>query len=360
MLTDVIAYDGGYLGVGGTTAEESSSSAAIWLSADGTEWTVLPVTTAPADALWAGLAPAHVAAVADRLVVLAWGPSVPTVYVADGPEGPWAAMDLGEEACPTSLASSGSSVVVVGAIGACGYGGTTRPAVWVSQDGAIWELAELTSAGTGGGWVSGVIGVEDGYIGWGRWLEEPICDVGCEVDVGTDPYAGAPWVSADGTAWQRIDDPEPFLDTLVEQVVTIGDVYLALGWRGQGEGQVRAMWSSSDGASWEPLADEPPFLAAEPGTPAWSNQRIGGGSSGLVAWTTEATTSTLWYSFDGSAWETGATLDGLVSLVKVVDDRFFAFGTREEADPGITLPCTKDQVIAGRCRTLAVTWLGEP
>jgi hypothetical protein len=351
-LNDLISYEGGFLGVGAASAAVDGMTApAVWTSADGVQWTEHSFTTSPPDVLWEGLAPTQVVAHGNRLVTVAVGPGI---FVADGPAGPWSHVDLGEGACPTSLSVSGSSVVAVGAIGACGMGGATRPAAWVSADGETWELAELTSSGTGGGWISGTIGVEAGLLGWGLFLEEPICDVGCEVDPGTDPFAGAPWISASGMTWERIDDPEPFRDASIEQVARTGDVYLALGWRGEGDGTVRAMWSSSDGLTWGMLTDEPPFLADPP------NQRIAGGQAGLVAWSLDPTASRLWYSFDGAAWETGATLNGTVTVIREIDGTFFALGTREEADPGITLPCSKDQVVAGRCRTVGVTWMGEP
>jgi hypothetical protein len=353
LLNDLVAFGEGVVGVGSMAGDDVADIPAVWLSPDLETWTAHAVSTLPADALWGDLPFTEVVVANDVLVAVVTGPGV---FTAEDPTDAWTRLDLGTGSCPGHLAADGSTVVTVGAIGACGIGGDTRPAAWHSHDGLAWEPAELTSSGTGGGWFSGVIAVPGGYIGWGRFLEEPICDVGCLVDPETDPFAGAPWTSNDGVTWQRIDRPGPFEDSMVEQVVRSGDAYLALGWRGQAATARRALWRSSDGLAWELETDEIPFLV-DPADPAnGANTWIAGGSEGFVAWSVRATETATWYSMDGVSWETAEALEGSVTGVREVGGRYVAFGTREEADPGITLPCTKDQVVAGRCRTVGMVW----
>jgi hypothetical protein len=75
---------------------------------------------------------------------------------------------------------------------------------------------------------------------------------------------------------------------------------------------------------------------------------IGGGRAGFAVWTHGApgVTTVVWTSAVGTSWESGTELPiGTLHGVSTVGERLITPGTIEDADPGVTIPCNKDDVV---------------
>jgi hypothetical protein len=156
------------------------------------------------------------------------------------------------------------------------------------------------------------------------------------VGPGLDDWAAAVWVSADGTAWERVTHDEALFggagDQVMMSVAAGGPGYVAVGWTDYGfftggmtdrfgdypedVGLLDAeVWVSADGVAWERVPD-PAGAFTGPG-----NQRmeaVVAGGPGLVAVGFESrdpvgmnlgAQAAIWTSRDGYTWER-ASLDG--------------------------------------------------
>jgi hypothetical protein len=106
------------------------------------------------------------------------------------------------------------------------------------------------------------------------------------------------------------------------------------------------------------LHSDPPFADVEPGM----GIGIGCGRSGFAIWTqgVPGVTTMVWSSADGRSWDAGTELPvPMLHGVASIGQGLIAYGRLEEADAGISVPCDKDDVVGGRCRTVPAVWTLE-
>ena len=355
-LHDLVADGDGVVGVG-LSSEGRNPAPALWRSADGQSWTEEPIE------LQMGLEAVVpellylLTATEARLVAIS---GTAALGVAESDDGRTWTYTLPEDgACPSALAARDDIVVTVGGVGPCQMGGFGQPAAWVSADGADWTSAWPE---TGPGFLQGVVAAAGGFVAWGVVADDAdswVCQMGCIVDPAREPFASAPWFSTDGASWQRLADPGPFAGATIAGMATGEQATLAIGWAPSADDpQVPklAAWISEDGASWVPIDADPPFADVEPGM----GIGIGGGPSGFAVWAHggPGATTVIWSSADGRSWDAGTELP-VVMLhgAESIGEGLIAFGTLEEADAGISIPCDKDDVVEGRCRTVPAVWI---
>ncbi len=214
-MSDVVAWDGGFVAVGETNTPKDGDwgvDGAVWLSPDGVTWTLLPN----------GDRPLGGAQKQDIGAITTGGPGLVAVgQTLDDPD-------------TRSVTSS-----------------WTASAVWTSEDGLVWTKSPL--AGSLNDVTAGGPGV---------------------VAVGRDSGAAAVWTSPDGTTWARVPhDPAIFGHGGGEMwQVAAGEAGLvAVGWL-NGTG---AVWTSPDGLDWsvhlgagmEHRSVHPPGIQAVAATP---------------------------------------------------------------------------------------------
>jgi hypothetical protein len=356
-LHDLTAADDGFVGVG-LSSDAANPAPAIWRSADGRTWTEEPYV------LDTELDPEVVESLS-ILVSSARGLAAigsPMFGIAESEDGrAWAYVPLEDGACPVALAARGETVVAVGVVGPCQMGGLGVPGAWSASGGGEWSGAPLD---TGGGIFQGVTATAAGFSAWGTVAESPeswICEIGCFVDPSLEAFAGAPWFSADGVNWERVDDPAPFAGATIEGMATAGQITVAVGWvlTQDGAASELVVWRTKDGLSWVRVESDLPFEDIEPGMGIGIG---GGGSAGFAVWTQGApgVTTVVWTSADGISWDAGTELPiGMFHGVSPLGEGLIAYGRIEDADPGIAVPCNKDDVVAGRCPTAATVWLRD-
>lgn len=353
-LHDLVGDVDGFVGVG-LSSDPLGATPAMWRSADGWSWTEEPME------LEAELDPDVleslyvVTATENRLVSIS---GTAALGLAESESGrTWAYTVPEPGACPSGLAARDDVVVAVGGVGPCQMGGLGEPGAWVSTAGAEWTSAWPE---TGGGFLQGVVATAGGFAAWGIVAEDAdswVCEIGCFVDPAREPYAIAPWFSADGTSWQQLADPAPFAGATIEGMATAEQGTLAIGWAPSAEDpQVLKLvaWLSDDGASWARV-DAPPFADVEPGM----GIGIGGGASGFAVWTQGVAGMTrVLTSADGRSWDAGTELPvAMLHGIASIGEGLIAYGTLQEADAGISVPCDKDDVVEGRCRTVPAVWI---
>lgn len=171
-------------------------------------------------------------------------------------------------------------------------------AVWVSTDGTAWERVDDPSFTGKPDSGCTTLGL---YQGVWRVASGPLGIVA----TGRDACNGAVWVSDDGRAWTEIIDDD-WLDNpvAVEGGVTAGGPgWIAVGGDGHGNG---AIWVSEDGVDWTGVHDDD-LLAADGSQVRLWDVTMGG--PGLVAVGfigfegTESERSAIWVSTDGFDWE---------------------------------------------------------
>jgi hypothetical protein len=357
-LHDLAAADDGFVGVG-LSSDAANPAPAIWRSADGRTWTEEPyeldteLDTEVVESL-------------STLVSSARGLAAigsPMFGIAESEDGQaWAYVPLEEGACPVALAARGETVVAVGGIGPCQMGGLGIPGAWSASGAGEWSGAPLD---TSSGIFQGVIAPAAGFSAWGTVAESPdswICEIGCFVDPSRESFAGAPWFSVDGVNWERVIDPAPFAGATIQGMATAAQITVAVGWvlTEDGEASELVLWRTEDGLSWARVESDLPFEDIELGMGIGIG---GGGSAGFTVWTQGAAgvTTEVWTSADGISWDGGTELPiGTFHGVSPLGERLIAYGRIEDADPGVAIPCNKDDVVAGRCPTVATVWLRDP
>lgn len=314
-----------------------------------------PAATSVADFLDAGSAWGWAVAHPGGYVGIAW----PAFLTSGSEAAAWTRVDLGDRACPEGVAVRGSVVVAVGSVGTCHSGGGYAPAAWYSPDGTDWSGASINDPEQRAGTLLGVVAGPAGFVAWGyignileSFDEDPIFQ---------EPYAAAPWVSTDGMSWAPVADREPFARSYITGIAAGGPGLVAVGFEPSGADQASrpVIWTSADGQAWQRIDDALP--QADP----QQQIHIGGNGSHLVVWSLGGDGVTrLWTSADGVTWQAIPDLPvsayDNVSGIGWFDDELIAFGSREVADPGSTLPCTKDQVVANHCHQAATILVSGP
>ncbi len=314
-----------------------------------------PVATPGGDFLDAGYAWGGVVAHPGGYVGIAW----PAFLTSDEEAAVWEQVDLEGGACPEGVAVRGSVVVAVGSVGTCHSGGGFRPAAWYSPDGANWSGASINDPEGRAGTFLGVVAGPASFVAWGyignileSFGEDPILQ---------EPYAAAPWVSTDGASWTPVANLEPFARSYITGIAIGGPGLVAVGFEPSSGDQAsrQVIWTSADGQAWGRIDDA--LRDAEP----QQRIRIGGSGSHLIIWSWGGDGVTrLWTSADGVTWlpipDLPVSAYDNVSGIGWFDDELIAFGSREVAEPGITLPCAKDQVLANQCHQAATILLSGP
>lgn len=337
-LHDLVVGPASFVGVGFSS---DLRTPAIWRSADGRNWSEEAYELEAEFASDGTEILYLLTATDDGLVAI----GSPIFGIAESDDGLiWTHASLEEGACPSALAARGDTIAAVGGIGPCQMGGFGNPRAWSSADGGDWISAPFE---TGLGFLHGVTATAAGFVAWGQMADD-------------EPFGGAPWFSSDGLSWQRVDDPGPFAGASIEGMATIGQATVAIGWvvpTGDPQAAALAAWISDDGTSWALLDAEVPFADVEQGM----GIGIGGGAPGVAVWTqgVPGVTTMIWTSADGRSWDTGTELPVGMLRVAAMGDGLIAYGTLEEANPGIAVPCDKDDVVEGRCRTVPAVWILE-
>ena len=204
------------------------------------------------------------------------------------------------DAAIVAVTSGGPGLVAVGEADEEALTGEYRGdvAVWVSADGTAWERIDDPS----------FTGDSDSscttvtlYQGVWRVASGPLGIVA----VGRDACNGAVWTSEDGRNWTEVIDD----DWLGNPIAVAGGVtaggpgWVAVGGDGRGNG---AIWISEDGVDWTAVQDDD--LLASAGSHVYMSD-VAAGGPGLVAvgstgfWEAGTERSAIWVSTDGFDWE---------------------------------------------------------
>lgn len=264
-ISDAIAFGGGVIAVG-ADSDPLAGGGVIWVSADGTSWQRL--TEVPATE----------------------GRGGEIASIANGPGG-----------------------LIAG-----GYGlplGRPAPAVWISSDGAQWELVDAPQLGAGE-----IVAVAGSPAGW--------------VALGTDIQssdANLAWTSIDGRDWS-VPLPAEALgrQPSVSDVASVNGTFMAFGERDESA----MLWTSPDGRAWEMVAGFPiapgsvvNALAATPARLVAVGADYRRGAASAVVWT----------STDGLAWQQLPQVAGMAGAemlsVLAVGDGFIAAGSEGGGGP---------------------------
>lgn len=354
FLYDVTATASGFFGVG--MASDSTDAApipAVWRSNDGATWEEEPYALpTPANGVVEALYQVVATATGFAGLGSAW------YGVAMSEDGTtWSYESLGEGACPAAIAANRDVLVAVGSLGPCGIGGVVgTPAIWVRESEG-WTLLDTPAAA---GWFTAVVATPSGFTAWGPITASAdawVCDIGCRPDPSLEPYAGAPWSSADGRTWRRTNDPAPFAGATIEDIAATDQRTAALGWIWTPDGSSAriALWSSEDGDTWS-MVEDLPFE----GAPAGPGAGIGATSDVIAVWARgfgAISAITTWTSPDLANWEDDELVADLRRIVGL-GDMLMAYGTVPRTSSGETrAPCTKDQVISGTCSNAGAAWV---
>ena len=160
---------------------------------------------------------------------------------------------------PTNLGVPGDQQMIgvtafEGLVVATGFSVTTEnqdAAVWISRDdGSTWETVDAEAlGGEGDQQINTVVPAGPGLVAVGR--ETIAGDVNAAV-----------WLSTDGTAWQRVEDPRGELAGLGVQemsaITTARGLIVAAGREVVGRETNAAVWTSLDGTTWTRLPVDSP------------------------------------------------------------------------------------------------------
>ncbi len=212
QMTDLVAYENGWLSVGSTCdAERRSCPAAAWSSPDGISWT----RTLFAD----------------------------SAYI------------------PTSVTRGGGLFVAVG-YGPVTAVGTGSVAIWTSSDGVEWLLAEHDPALFGTGQPTATEEFYDAAVESVTYscFGQATCGftaVGSKLS--NDDERARIWTSTNGSTWTvAFEGPA---HSVAFDVAADGDTIVAVG---------SAIWRTMDGVTWEQVADPEPWSwAVAAGTTNW-------------------------------------------------------------------------------------------
>jgi hypothetical protein len=192
LITAATETDSGWVAVGGRCgATGEAGAAAAWTSADGTQWSEVPIPglTAASD----------VARGPDRVVAAGGAPDgtgAATAVSFDG-GGTWQSAALGTPLSGiVSIAFHSGLYVAAGSIGDANIAAASDPAIWVSTDGLAWELAYRGDAMHS---IKGLIDVADRIVAVGGQFPSSAWTP----DQGGQPLADTVevWTSTDGRTW---------------------------------------------------------------------------------------------------------------------------------------------------------------
>jgi hypothetical protein len=270
----------------------------VWVSTEGQTWTRI---VQPFLGMSSGQSMYSVVVGGPGLVAVGWdssgGDSDAAVWVsADGYD--WTFVD--EKAFDEPGDQSMFSVVVGGpGLVAVGWDSSVDEGdgvVWVSADGYDWTRIDDEALFGGPGW-QGLRGVSAGGPGLvaGGWDSS-----------GGDSDA-AVWVSADGETWERVPAEEAVFggpnDQKIESVTAGGPGVVAVGWDGSRGDLHAAVWVSADGYTWTRIPHDATVFGA-PGEQEMFSVVAGGPGVVAVGFAESDgdPQAAVWVSADGQTW----------------------------------------------------------
>lgn len=187
-----------------------------------------------------------------------------------------------------------------------------QPAIWGSADGVEWErVAQEVFVGVNAS-ISDITSGPAGFVAVG--IGKPVSRFD----------TGRLWISPDGTNWSAVPDPDNVFVgsgfTIVESVTAGGPGYVVVGWENPGGSDTNAMvWLSQDGLAWDRVED--PDLLGDPanGDSADMTDVVSGGP-GLVAYG-----SAVWISADGTEWDRIADVEFDIMTINPASGRLLGF-----------------------------------
>jgi hypothetical protein len=240
----------------------------------------------------------------------------------------------------SAVARADGAVVAVGRSG-------SQPVAWTTTDGATWDehavavlgdsaLAERMNAvavGHQGLVAGGSVGPElldrharfwtseDG-VAWQPVADDPVAFANSEVRAITafqggfvavgvvgsvqEPTGSVAWVSTDGTAWTRIDDPSFVGGDAVSVAPGPSGGLIAVGY--QIDRSVAVAWTSADGSHWTRAPDE--ASRKHSGGFAWMTDVVSIGDIAIAVGDVQGLqrgTAVSWVSNDGRSWRQSAS-----------------------------------------------------
>ncbi|HET7181409.1 MAG TPA: sialidase family protein, partial [Candidatus Limnocylindrales bacterium] len=256
MMTDLVARRGGGFAAMGYVPPDWHPTA--WTSDDGAAWTLRPIEDT------AFTFPVALARGADGTLV-AVGRSGPKPVAWTTPDGvAWTRHEVpalgtdGTAERMTSITAGPNGFVAGGSVGPELFDRQAR--FWTSPDGATWTPAPDDDAAFRDAEVRSVTVLHNGGFA--------AAGVAGSVQ---DPTGSVAWLSPDGSAWTRVDDPAFVGGIAVSLIERPSGTLVAVG--SDLDRRNAVAWSSTDGgASWTTAPDEP------------SRQHSGG-----YAWMTDVT-----------------------------------------------------------------------
>ena len=238
ILNDVASIEGTLVAVGGR-----SGQAAVAVSTTGAAWLPVSGDDAFGSRLDVDVAMTAVAKAGPGLVAIGNEGPRGAIWMAPMPHI-WHRVELDLDTFPvgtwfSDVAGGEDRIVVLGSVGAA--------ALWHSTEGSTWtrfDPAELADAR-----LTTLVDSGSGFLVAGGACDDGIC-------------VPAIWLSADAVSWQQADiagpaEGEATAVGLIEDVVAVGQGFLAFGSVDNGGGRDAAVWRSTDGTAWtrQPLEE---------------------------------------------------------------------------------------------------------
>lgn len=312
---DIVAGGPGFVAVGvegdpDVTNGSSDGVAAVWTSADGTNWEQVPYDEAVFGGE-VGYGMQGVTVGGPGLVAVGKGKGAAVWTSVDGSTWERVPHDeavFGRGGHMASVTTGGPGLVAVGRDGG-------RGAVWTSIDGSVWtRVPNDDSVFDPGSWLWDVASAGPGLVAVGR----------------SGDSRPAIWTSIDGLSWSRVPHDESLFayGGWISGVVVGGPGVVAVGTAVEGS-QVAAVWTSTDGIDWIRVPHDPATFDGE----GWQTEMydIANSDQGLVAvgWDPGSTRAPVWTSTDGVTWtrtEIVPESEYLLGSVAVGDDTVVAVG----------------------------------
>ncbi len=314
---DIVAGGPGFVAVGAvgdpsvpTRSGHTRTFAAVWTSADGTDWEPVPHDAA----IFGG-------EVDHRMEgVTVGGPGLVAVGGGEG-AAVWTSVDgftwervphdeavFGSGDWMASVTAGGPGLVAVGRDGG-------RGVVWTSVDGSVWtRVPDDDSVFEAGSWLWDVASAGPGLVAVGR----------------SGDSRPAIWTSVDGLSWSRVPHDESLFASggWISGVVAGGPGVVAVGSAVEGS-EVAAVWTSANGIDWVRVPHDPATFDGE--GPQTEMYDIASSDQGLVAvgWEQGGTRAPVWNSTDGVTWTRTDSVQGHQSFLGAVaagDDAIVAVG----------------------------------
>lgn len=187
--------------------------------------------------------------------------------------------------------------------------------IWISDNGANWELIPADSA-FDRAYLTDVVATPDGdYVIFGRIQDE----AGSQ-----DEVPLALWQSSDGRRWERVD-AGPLSNLVSAQVAAGAKGYLLAAVSADG---VHQLWHALDGKNWDLVRELPPTT----GTHYEDIQRIAAGDDGFVAVGIRGSARYVIASADGREWVEGPSNPDLSLIFAAVGGDWVMAG--DPTEPG--------------------------